>query len=333
MDDTARIVTWNLLSSKLCDKTRYPVNKDEDLAFENRILVIKRSLLEVMCSSSILLLQEVCHAMLGELIPFLELNDYAHISASYGNPGSGFFGVLVAWPRESYRLTRMKVGNATNEKKWLSQDSLSPKTADEQVWFEASQKKNQYIFAEFDGTFVVGTYHMPCNFQNTKIMTIYASNIAELAFDFAAGLPLILGGDFNIKPHDFQYEMLTGDVVDFVHDAIPAPLPGDLYRVGRFPPLHSAYKTVCGKEPRFTNHVIYMDSDTKERCPFADTLDYIFYSGAIRPVSVKILPDINPSDIPPFPTDVQPSDHLMLCAEFDAEATTPNASPIYTSSS
>jgi hypothetical protein len=304
------------LAKKLCNAATYPANKPEDLDFVSRIKKIKQKLLLEMNHSAILLLQEVDHDSLATLLQFLELNEYSHVSTSYGNAGSGYFGVLVAWPRESYKVTRMKIGNASNEKKWLSQDPLTPKTPDEQRWYDASQKKNQYIFVEFDEEFVVATYHMPCEFQDPQMMTILASNITELIFEWADGRPFVFGGDFNIKPHDFQYAMLTGTGVDFENKAMPVPLQSDPYRAGRFPGLNSAYMVLNGHEPRFTNSVQYMDNATNQLTPFAGTLDYLFFYGNLRPVTLRDLRDTDETPVPFFPSHDEPSDHLMIAATF-----------------
>jgi 2',5'-phosphodiesterase len=90
-------------------------------------------------------------------------------------------------------------------------------------------------------------------------------------------------------------------------------------------PLKSAYFTKYGKEPDFTNY-----AKVKEDPIFIDTLDYLFYSssssssssvekegggGSIEVKDVLALP--NRETVPgPLPNDEEPSDHLLMAADF-----------------
>jgi 2',5'-phosphodiesterase len=82
-------------------------------------------------------------------------------------------------------------------------------------------------------------------------------------------------------------------------------------------PLKSAYFTKYGREPDFTNY-----AKVKEDPTFIDTLDYIFYSssevgggGSVEVKDVLALP--NRELVPgPLPNDDEPSDHLLMAADF-----------------
>ena len=56
--------------------------------------------------------------------------------------------------------------------------------------------------------FVVATYHMPCLFgsdEKCQTMVMHASWLLQYAQKWAGGLPLVVAGDFNLKPQDATY--------------------------------------------------------------------------------------------------------------------------------
>ena len=76
--------------------------------------------------------------------------------------------------------------------------------------------------------------------------------------------------------------------------------------------LRSAYRSVLGAEPEFTNFAFTKDMDK----PFVETLDYIFVSEHCKPVDVLRLP--RRSDAKgPFPNHSQHSDHVPLRATME----------------
>jgi hypothetical protein len=123
--------------------------------------------------------------------------------------------------------------------------------------------------------FTVACYHMPCMFYAPKVMTLHAAWAAERAFQVAEGRPLVLTGDFNLKPGDPAYQLLTSGVVEDV-TGLPSypehPGSDSKWTAGsKIKPLMSAYVKVNGREPVFTN---WAHEPGKE--PFVDCLDYLF---------------------------------------------------------
>ena len=94
------------------------------------------------------------------------------------------------------------------------------------------------------GVFVVSNYHMPCVFWSPPVMVIHSSTAMQLALKFASQnkmeqadkgenkesdsvyrLPSVFAGDFNIKPTDDAYRLLTSGRIDderydYFHDTI-----------------------------------------------------------------------------------------------------------------
>ena len=86
------------------------------------------------------------------------------------------------------------------------------------AWKQSLDKANQMISLRLkpksngddEGKpFVVGTYHMPCNFKVPPVMTIHSALSAQHIKRFAREDPYLFVGDFNIKPGTAQYRMLT----------------------------------------------------------------------------------------------------------------------------
>ena len=106
--------------------------------------------------------------------------------------------------------------------------------------------------------FCVGTYHMPCLFGSVdkeRVMVIHASLAAARVKKVAAGKRYVLCGDFNVKPYDACYQLLTqGPCLGVCRSDADKP-DGDIV-AEKFsstvePPLKSAYVLANGKEPDF----------------------------------------------------------------------------------
>ena len=158
--------------------------------------------------------------------------------------------------------------------------------------------------------FTLATYHMPCAFYAPKQMTIHCGLSAQKALQFAGAAPatpLILAGDFNIRPASAQYALITRNQEPSGDDA-----PGSDLGVtwsSRLPqPLRSAYAEAHGAEPAFTNW-----SQVKADPEFIDTLDYVFVGEGVQVLDADRLPEREGlAGGGPLPTGDQPSDHLLL---------------------
>ena len=84
-------------------------------------------------------------------------------------------------------------------------------------WVRASQPGHLMILsAEFQTlngqkSFCVATYHAPCEFLDQPLMSINLGMASRIAQAFALHRPLIFCGDFNTKPSESNYRMLTAD--------------------------------------------------------------------------------------------------------------------------
>jgi endonuclease/exonuclease/phosphatase family metal-dependent hydrolase len=159
--------------------------------------------------------------------------------------------------------------------------------------------------------FTVATYHMPCAFYDPPLMSLHAAWCAEHALAVAGNAPLVLCGDFNLKPPDPGYELLTTGVLSKEADWPAYPeVPDAPWRIGQNKPLVSAYAQIQGKEPQYTNWAHEPGKDE-----FIDCLDYLLSSPELTPVSVIELPKRADAD-GPYPSVTEPSDHLLIGATY-----------------
>lgn len=187
-----------------------------------------------------------------------------------------------------------------------------------QVWNNSRDRRNMLIFARFrskanGARLCVGTYHMPCAFYSPPQMQIHSALVVGRFQDICASDAGVLAGDFNIKPHDASYKMITSGKMDPSHRDFPkkasvsdGSLPEKWMPKLRFP-MKSAYKEVLGHEPDFTNY-----AQTEKGPPFIETLDYLFCSEDVDVVDVLRLPHRKAVSKGPYPTATEPSDHCLI---------------------
>lgn len=195
--------------------------------------------------------------------------------------------------------------------------------------------------------FGVATYHMPCVFWEPAVMVIHAALCAQRTQLLARGAPCVLLGDFNFKPGDAAYRLITQGNLDESDAHYPVPPAWEPWRPVLEKPMHSAYAALGG-EPAYTNHTV----SGMNPAPFTDTLDYIFFSdGHWEPVSClptppstelieqckapqpsskdaaetatpvgEIAAALRAAGQPFCPNPFEPSDHLLIAATLNLTA-------------
>jgi hypothetical protein len=276
---------------------------------------------------------------------------YTFVHSNYGNHFNGYMGVGIAYPVGKYELLDAELCRLSDTKRWPKQPedgslparlrgALSPvgravrapfgllrrlvfgqpPRKPEDPWSFSMRRFNSLVFLRLrcratSSVFGVATYHMPCAFFLPPAMVIHCALASQHASRLAGENPFVLCGDFNIKPLDSTYKLLTQGELPADEADLPTPREWDDWRPTVPVPLRSAYAEVNGAEPDFTNF-----AQVKEEPPFIDCLDYIFYSpgaeGLMKAVAVKPLP--KREDVGgPLPTFLEPSDHILIAAEFE----------------
>ena len=267
-------------------------------------------------------------------------------------------GVALAWPQDKYDLVTIDCARLSDDvqeakQKWEKREEITGirklasnlKTRLRNVvsaltssleyerppfdgWKEARKKHNVLVTATLQPkkggeAFCVGTYHMPCLFGSVdkeRVMVIHASLAAARVKKVANGKRYVLCGDFNIKPYDACYQLLTqGCLTGEFADRTPTKPDGDVV-AAKFssqvePPLKSAYVVANGKEPDFTNFA-YTKPMGSDMDAFVETLDYVFLGPGWAVTSVlDTVPASAIDRSKPYPTADQPSDHCMIAAD------------------
>eukprot|EP01060_Flectonema_neradi_P007671 TRINITY_DN1537_c1_g1_i4.p1 TRINITY_DN1537_c1_g1~~TRINITY_DN1537_c1_g1_i4.p1 ORF type:complete len:361 (+),score=47.79 TRINITY_DN1537_c1_g1_i4:521-1603(+) len=323
------IASYNILSATLCSEKNFPKCDKNDLDASVRLQRIQEKL-EQQCKdgTAVIALQEVPLMWAGPITKFFEDRGYSFMYATYGSYFSNYMGVGIAWDRNQCHPEACEIARLTDTKEgpWDKAPKLSKferfynwltgSKPPRHPWSEASWRKNEMVLAKFNHAstgkvFSVGTYHMPCLFgsdQARQVMNIHASLAAKKVHSFADGSPYVMLGDWNFKPEDSSYRLITE--ADLPKDAPEYPPPSEAspdWSVALAQPLRSAYVVANGEEPLFTNHCISTFGGA-----FTGTLDYIFLSPEWKVSSVGNVPNEVPDYS--FPSSTEPSDHIMLSA-------------------
>ena len=370
---SVRIATYNILSPALV-ASHAPHTPDAFLASSHRLPLLLRALQPEVDARAVICLQEVAIAWVGPLHTFFCAAGYQLVTACYGTRKNGFMGVALAVPTAQYELLGAEVVCVSDTKaprapphppplppppppsplQRLLAACCLPGPGSEQggTWATVRGRVNQLASVRLraragagggDGlTFCVSCYHMPCLFMDRPVMSAHCALAAQAAHAFAAGQRYVLAGDFNIKPVDPQYELLTRGAAS--RELPPPEFEGDSWRP-TVAPLASAYAQANGREPPFTNYA----QQTRDAAPFIETcvgghsgaplhtplltlfslsptpvarLDYIFLSPGWRAAEAKALPSAA-EVASPMPNEQQASDHLLLAATLVATPLAP----------
>lgn len=193
-------------------------------------------------------------------------------------------------------------------------------------------------------SFCVSNYHMPCAFYAPQVMTMHSELAAHRVQTLAkqhckdlnedsertTSLPYILAGDWNIKPQDAAYQLLTTGTLASDDPAFPEPAKSTRKATrdqvlqtweSRITGMRSAYATLHdGKEPDFTNYAAPRAAFDEGGEVFIDTLDYIFLSPEWTVKDMTQVPS-RETVKGPFPNleDAvrEPSDHILLAAKLE----------------
>ena len=183
-----------------------------------------------------------------------------------------------------------------------------------------------------------GNVHIHWHWIHPEVQTLQGCLVLTKLTEFAKFHKCdnyFLCGDFNTLPSTELYEMFSVNAISeemiakFLSSDILIPVKQSkialfatqsemvpYFRVfEKFytipEPVKSAYMTIQGKEPEFTNYT----------GDFHGCLDYIFYSDGVLPVSVLAMPEEKDlkSEVA-LPNTVMSSDHLSIKAEFRFES-------------
>lgn len=232
-----KITTYNVLSSHLGGADYYTSCKPEWLKPSHRLAKLKQKLDREISKDSIICLQEISTTWAADLHSYLSGKGYYLITGLYGRKFNGYMGVGIAVPLTKYDIQEIDITTIADTKKsppkskrsgfplLLESKILNPLQSIAKafglwkppldVWKESLKKQNQMVCVRLapkekaGSNFVVGTYHMPCMFRLPQVMSIHCALSAQHLQRFAKESPFVFAGDFNIKPSDSMYTLLT----------------------------------------------------------------------------------------------------------------------------
>ena len=328
---TVRIVSYNILVPLYADRPEYYTKCDpKHLKTDYRWNLIEKELEReiIRHENTIICLQELALELIPHVELFFRRMNYSFFHHLYGVRTNGYMGVGMAIPlsMELKTMSFNKMGDRIRsmskfpENKnnlltwgWSMYQSLLDRFIQpaSDPWKTAMNRINTLICLQviINGKpLYVGTYHMPCLYKEPDTMTIHASMIKDLMFELSSGQDFILAGDFNIKPRDACYRCLTEQ--GYRDPYFPQTNNYQItYRPNVEQVFKSAYREKNGAEPVYTDY-----SHTPHSPNFCETLDYIFFHGALTVKDVLELPDQPIGES--YPDATHPSDHLMIAATF-----------------
>jgi 2',5'-phosphodiesterase len=345
-----RVVSYNVLSSHLARPNHYTTYNPAHLEASNRLPLVLQKLEEEITSqkNTVVCLQEVSYDWAGALHTFFANRGYHFVSGLHGKKFNGYMGVCLAWPVQSMEVVHVDISRLSDKRQggWPKRDE--PSVVDRLLssmqsllkkplkqlglegkevidhWDVSQNRFNVLVTAvlrdkESGQAFCIGNYHMPCAYWAPMVMTIHsdmaAKHVEQIAMEHG-DVPYILAGDFNIKPSESVYRLLTTGEMDKDDHFYPTPKNGMEWSPSA-KAMKSAYAAASeqGGEPDFTNY-----AKVKEEEPFIDTLDYIFLSPAWKVKGVRELP--HRDQCSPFPNleAEEPSDHIMIAASLEIES-------------
>lgn len=325
-----RIVSYNILAPIFAGPpAKYRKCEPQYLETDYRWNLIQYQLKQEIShhENTIICLQEICLDTLPKLELFFRGLNYSFFHSLYGPRTQNYLGIGIAIPvtMQLKSIAYIKIGDYIRSMSKSHEKSPTLLTWGREwwqffinrftkpvvdIWSMAMSQENTLISLQLviDNKVVhVANYHMPCKYLIPDLMHIHASVVKDVMFNLTAGENFILSGDFNFKPRDNTYRILTE--LGYSYKPPESSMFEISYQPNSEQVLKSAYREKTGSEPVYTNF-----RDVEKSPNFCETLDYIFFQGQLRVEAVFELPDQPKSES--YPDETHPSDHLLIAASF-----------------
>jgi CCR4-NOT transcription complex subunit 6 len=166
---------------------------------------------------------------------------------------------------------------------------------------------------------IAATTHIACAFTTPAKQIAQVQILLQQLHSFQTTMTVanggvepmvVLTGDYNSEPDSGAIQLIKSGTLPVTHphctvDEEDVRFPFEA--LSSAVPLRSAYESVLGAEPNFTN----VTAD------YQGTLDYIFSNQGLVPLSVLGLPSLSECrEEAGLPSSKHPSDHLPIAATF-----------------
>jgi mRNA deadenylase 3'-5' endonuclease subunit Ccr4 len=339
-----KIITFNLLTPDYATPSFYPFSQRKYLNFGFRSEKVKSLITSWIKSNFIICLQEVNITWKQFLDPLFNENNYCFYSSLYFD---GKMGVGIAFPKNHYDCILYDYYMCSEHIVEVKNKIIE--TDDDMLTLEESGLRKN-ILAELDvaGKYenmmcsallrikhfgklsnkriLVSTYHMPCKYNMNYLLIANINSFKVRLMNLLKNCPddlngktaVVFTGDLNITSSHILYNYLvelpyTSYQID--NDAKFINILASIYKKNGYDifdgcKLHSAYRSLYSKEPKYTN--VHHTNESR----FMECLDYVLINENIIPrsglVGLKVDDPYNTS----YPNGLCPSDHLPLSITF-----------------
>ena len=161
-DTKIKFFTWNILSRSYYNASTYKNSDPADFDLEKRDIFIIDKLKNLMDENYIISLQEVDLTVWNKIALIFNKYKYQVYWSSYGSSLNDFMGVLMAWPRESYKTLDFHQCVPPAQAK----ESEPKEFLINSPWSIVSKRSNWLLMAKLEEIsskkkIVVATYHAP----------------------------------------------------------------------------------------------------------------------------------------------------------------------------
>lgn len=334
VDPSIRVCSYNILAEIYATAHAYPYCERWALEWQYRSRIIVDELVDT--NADVICLQEAQRDHYErDLEPALKAAGYEGLYTQKSREAMGAAGKVdgcaTFWKTTKYRIAEQRA-ISFNDLAYAAAQDASLGERDEHAYLTRLVKDNiaQLIVLEdypapghrSRRVALVNTHlYSHKDFPDTKLWQSLFLLRAVDAFCNRARetLPLLLAGDFNSGPESSVYELLATRSVNPRHPDL-APRAGangfagvnvlpDARSITHRLPIASAYATVTGREPEFTNFT----------AGFRGVLDYVWFdSNRMRCAAVASIPSIATLTAAgdALPNPQYPSDHTALVADF-----------------
>lgn len=333
--DVLRVASYNVLAEIYATAHAYPYCERWALDWQYRTKIVVQELLEA--DADVVCLQEVQRDHFEQALePAMKHAGYEALYTQKSREAMGAAGKVdgcaTFWKTTKYRLAEQRA-LSYNEFAYAEAQSARLNERDEHAYLTRLVKDNVaqlLVLEDYPAPghrprrLAVANTHLYSHkdFPDTKLWQslVLAKQLEQWSASRREPMPLVLAGDFNSGPDSSVYELLATQGVSRGHPDLqpraaagyggaPVQVLPDARQIAHRMPLASAYATILGSEPEFTNYTMN----------FRGTLDYIWFDqSALRCAAVAPVPPVEQLTRAgtALPNAQYPSDHTILIADF-----------------
>jgi hypothetical protein len=207
-----KFFTWNILTRSYFNYESYKDANPADFNLKKRDAFILNKLADLMDQRYIISLQEVDLTVWNKLCTLFDNYNYNVNWSHAGNISNDYMGVLLAWPRDEYKLLEFKQCMPATLAKEDEPKDFVPNSP----WSVVAKKWNWLLMAKLEKIsskkkMICAAYHAPL-FPNNPDATFIANDLLFYSLEkFSEDLPVIIGGDFNIPPSSESFKHVIRD--------------------------------------------------------------------------------------------------------------------------